>query len=663
MRRICSILLVLLSLFAIKAQAEALTNPDPTKTYNIKHTSQLYLTVDGNSLRINQLGEGSQKFTVEIAGTDESGTTIYNIKTEDGRYVGSDRGYTQIFLTDPTDPFAQYTIWESHEDGFAKLWNMGRGAYMGTDQNSANSGVYSDKSGYDGKHCWAFVEAADGVVYDALESAIANAEAVLAEAVIGGAPGLYPQAAADALSAAIATAKGFLTSNDQKEVNQASTDLNNAINSFYAQKIVFLPKEGSLYYFYNDYTGCVMALDSNIAKIMSISGDASQKWEVIPVEGNNTAFNLKCGESFLTRSGGWNTTVSADPTSDLTKFELEPIDLENAIYRIKKFNEWGYMATDETAPGSTIYTNKGTSVTSVWQIIEAVEGEVLTIGLEKAIEKAEAAIAEAVIGEEPWNYPQDAKDAYEAAVAAAKSGNYTTQEEVNAASEALAAAGAAFEAARLLPWFSPAADTAYRFSINKYESKYLTAGDADAKVTADFEAGNSAQHWTFQEVARNTFILKNGGRVLTYDGSLITADDAEAPLWYTVYTTTRNNIDYFALLAGEDGQVLTFSSGKTFALQNLDKGNTAHQGRFLRVDAAHDPNLSALEVAVAAARATLAGIDCGNAIGQYSDAKCEAFEAEIVKVETLAGMTQEEADAAVQALNTARTEFINNPNT
>lgn len=663
MRRICSILLVLLSLFALKAQAEALTNPDPTKTYNIKHTSQLYLTVDGNSLRINQLGEGLQKYTVEIAGTDDEGTTIYNIKTEDGRYVGSDNGYTHVFLSDPTDPFAQYTIWESHEDGYAKLWNVGRGAYMGSDQNTPGAGVYSDKNGYDGKHCWAFVEAVEGVVYDALESAIANAETVLAEAPIGAETGFYPQAAADALSAAIATAKGFLSSQDQKEVNQASSDLNAAVSTFYTQKIVFLPKEGALYYFFNEYTGCVMALDSNIAKIMSISGDASQKWEIVPVEGSNIAFNLKCGDSFLTRKGGWDTSVSTDNTANETKFELEPIDLEQAVYRIKKFNEWGYMATDETAPGSWIYTNKGTSATSVWQIIEAVEGEVLTIGLEKAIEKAEAAVAEAVIGEEPWNYPQAAKDAYEVAIAAAKSGTYTTQEEVNAASEALAQAGADFAAARIMPWFSPAAGTAYRFSINKYESKYLTAGDADAKTTADFEAGNTAQHWTFQKVARNTFILKNGDRVLAHDGSLVTVADAEAPLWYTVYTNTRNNIDYFALLAGEDGKVLTFSSGKTMAFQDLDKGNTAHQGRFLRVDPANDPNLSALEAAVAAARATLAGIDRGSAIGQYSDAKCKAFEAEIVKAETLAGMTQEEADAAAEALNTARTEFINNPNT
>ena len=50
-------------------------------------------------------------------------------------------------------------------------------------------------------------------------------------------------------------------------------------------------------------------------------------------------------------------------------------------------------------------------------------------------------------------------------------------------------------------------------------------------------------------------------------------------------------------------------------------------------------------------------------MGQWSDAKCDAFQAEIDKAETLAGISQEEADAATEALNKARTEFVENPNT
>lgn len=664
MKRIFTILFVMLGLMASKAYAEALTTPDPAKTYNIVHSSKLLLSVDGNSLKIMNIGDALQKFTVEVFGTTEEGATIYNIKSESGKYVGSDKGYTHVFLEDPADPYAQYTIWESHEADHVKLYNVGRGAYMGSDNNNAGSGVYSDKPGTDGKHAWAFVEARDGVVYDVLETAIANAEAVVAEAVVGTTPGSYPQSAIDELNAAIAAAKALLSSQDQKEVNEGGQMLNNAVTSFYTQRIVFLPESGSKYYFFNTATSTMMALQNNEAKIATITGADDQKWEIIPVEGSNNAFYLKNGENFLARKGGWNTTATTDNSANETRFELEPVDLEEAVYRIKKYNEWGYMATDEMTPGALVYTNKGASITSTWQILKVVEGEILTIGLDKAIENAETILAGAEVGDQPWNYPQEAKNALEAAIASARAAEFTSQEEVNAVIETLSEAVDAFESARVLPWFQPRENTAYRFSINKYESKYMTSNGSDAKAIAEFAAGNTAQHWTFQEVARNTFILKNDGKVLDYDGNMVSVQDADAPRWMTVYTNTRNNIDYFALVKADDPtSVMTFSGGNNMAFQSLDKGNIAHQGRMMRVDAANDPNLGMLEIAIATAKNTLKNIDRGNAVGQWSDAKCDAFQAEIDKAEALAGISQEEADAATEALNKARTEFVDNPNT
>lgn len=302
---------VMLGLMASKAYAEALTNPDPAKTYNIVHSSKLLLSVDGNSLKIMNVGDALQKFTVEVFGTTEEGATIYNIKSENGKYVGSDRGYTHVFLEDPADPYAQYTIWESHEADHVKLYNVGRGAYMGSDNNNAGSGVYSDKPGTDGKHAWAFVEARDGVVYDVLETAIANAEAVVAEAVVGTTPGSYPQSAIDELNAAIAAAKALLSSQDQKEVNEGGQMLNNAVTSFYTQRIVFLPESGSKYYFFNTATSTMMALQNNEAKIATITGADDQKWEIIPVEGSNNAFMGHKTKRCLMRS---------------VRFEVKPFD-------------------------------------------------------------------------------------------------------------------------------------------------------------------------------------------------------------------------------------------------------------------------------------------------------------------------------------------------
>ena len=149
---------------------------------------------------------------------------------------------------------------------------------------------------------------------------------------------------------------------------------------------------------------------------------------------------------------------------------------------------------------------------------------------------------------------------------------------------------------------------------------------------------------------------------LGYDGAMTEAG-ADAPQWKVIYNSTINNIEYFTIVEAEDpGKVMTFSSGKTMVIQNYDATNNAHQGRILRADMPHDPNRSALEQAIANARNTLENADRGNAIGQYSDAKCEVLAAAIAEAENLSGATQEETDAMVAALNAARTEFINNPN-
>jgi len=73
----------------------------------------------------------------------------------------------------------------------------------------------------------------------ALEAAIANAQAKVDAAVVGDQPGNYPQAAVDALAAAIADATAVKDDANatQAEVNEAVTALNAAVASFNSAKI------------------------------------------------------------------------------------------------------------------------------------------------------------------------------------------------------------------------------------------------------------------------------------------------------------------------------------------------------------------------------------------------------------------------------------------
>lgn len=503
-----------------------------------------------------------------------------------------------------------------------------------------------------------------------LYNSIVNANKALAGAVIGSGAGQYPQEAATALQLAIETAVAAWVEADAALYTSSATALNSAVKEFGAARKVFIPEAGKQYYIINVYTSLMFGMsEGGEVVLQNPTGEDCQKFEIIPVEGSSISFNFKIadGRGYVGRKGSWNTTVLENPTSNEAKIDFEVYDLEKAIYRFNKFGVtgWDYMASDDNTPGALVYTNKGASANSTWQIREVVEGELLTMALDKAIADAEAYIAEAVVGEEPGQYPQEAVDALAAALATAKAATPATQPELNDVAAALQAAIADFRAAEIDPFFVPAPNTKYRFSVRKYRDKFLTAGDADAKTTSDFVAGNAAQHWTFEPVtvadAKYTYYVKNGDKALAYDGTLV--DASEAPVWRAVFTATVNNLPYFALVQNDDPtKVITFSSGKTLSVQTLSTGNDAHQARFLRVDEANDPNLQALEQAVANAQTSLDNAPRGNEVGKWNQAKCDAFQAVIDATAGLTGATQEEVDAKVAELNQARTDFLANPN-
>ncbi len=646
--------------------AEPTLQPEPSKSYMIQHTSGMVLTREKNSLTINLPGSSELQYFTITPVADAEGDNVYNLKLNDDTYLGSDSGYTVKFLTNPEDAYTQFSFWESGEEGYIKMWNLGRQGYLGTDNNNIGGGVYTDKSGLDGKHCWRFIENDGTVITTILEGVIANAEAAVDGIIVGNNPGNYPQESVDTFMAILANAKAALNSGTQEEVNQATFDLNDAISALKGSQIIFNPQAGQLYYFVNIESSLVMGITGNKAVMETPTAAATQMFEIIPVENTTAAYNFKIsdGSGYLTRSGGWNTVVGTDPDKKEAKHELVIYDLENSVFYIKKFQEGGYLAADSNTPGSTLFTNKGAQSNATWQIRLYTPGELLTFGIDAAIATAEKLVATAVVGEDAWQYPQEAVDALNAAIEVARNANPTTQDEVNEVSAALNAAIDTFRAAVILPTFKPVEGATYRYSIRKYETKYLTNNDGSAKTTSSFASGAMGQHWSFVPVegAKDTYVLTNGGMALGYDGAM-TAAGADAPQWKVIYNSTISNIDYFTIVEAENpGKVMTFSSGNTMVIQDYSATNNAHQGRILSTDMPHDPNRAALEQAIANARNTLQTADRGNAIGQYSDAKCEAFAAVIAQAENLSGATQEETDAMVTTLNTARTEFINNPN-
>lgn len=231
------------------AQEAPITAPEAGVDYYIVHSSGLYLSNDADKLKIMTAGTTTaQCFQFEAVAGSEG---VYNIKlVETGKYLAGDdpTGWTLVWVDDPTgSEMAQFKLSVSYLSDQITISCVGMpagGNCIGSDNNNEGGGVYSNKSGMDGKHLWHLVVAGEETIdTSSLKSAIATAEETLEAATIGEEPGQYPQSAADALQDAIDAANAVL------ENPESQAAVNNAVNTLNAAIVAFNeavnPEEGS----------------------------------------------------------------------------------------------------------------------------------------------------------------------------------------------------------------------------------------------------------------------------------------------------------------------------------------------------------------------------------------------------------------------------------
>lgn len=127
------------------------------KIYYIMHASNRFLTNSGNGVLIrNLVREPSQQFTIEAL---SDGT--YAVKSVSGNnYLSASGEYSTAFVGSSGSSSAHFKIgYAPNEDKYVRLQFSSNGKYLGTDGTSDGKGVYSDKSGADGKHYWMLVSA------------------------------------------------------------------------------------------------------------------------------------------------------------------------------------------------------------------------------------------------------------------------------------------------------------------------------------------------------------------------------------------------------------------------------------------------------------------------------------------------------------------------
>ncbi len=724
MRKILFVLSLVLmwATFQTKAADAPITAPEAGKSYYIMHSSGMLMSWDpsmgdGQRLTMYNLGNNpNQKWQFKAVEGKEGVYTIYNEVMK--QYLYAD-GWAAA-LGDNVDGDAYYF---SFEISYLpeQICIKDKNGYLGSDNNNEGGGIYMNKGNRDGKCLFNIIEAKEGFLTTALETAIANAEkakegngsqaalayldaaiahahgvmtgatsqneinaevdvvkaainnanavktavATAEEAVVGDNYGEYTQADFNALKAAIATAEAALTG---ENVAEAITALNEAVSTFNASYKTFVPEAGKKYYVYQVETGRLLSNVAGSEALQWLDPEMTevQQFSFALVDGETNVYNVVTNDGKYVRWNSWHTQLTDDATIYEAKWRFDLLDAAKELFMIRRNDGWAVgLGTD---PGSTsVFSDKSNVYTRV-MIMEAKPGMVITKGLENLIASAKETVANAVVGDKTWNYPQAAVDALNAAIAAAETAlpGLTEQAKVAETTATLQAAIDAFAAEKILPRFEPKAGEKYRFSVNKYSTKYMTAdAESGALIDAsDYEAGKAAQHWEFVAV-EGGYKVVNNGKALKNDFTL--GELADGDVFVFPYLNQGGNyFNQFGFVqAGDNTKALTFGSGKTASWQTLDKGNPAHQGRFILVDAANDPNRTALEEAISYAEEWLRYVNegkRGNEVGMWNDAKCKTLEESIAASKALTGATQEEVDARTKEQNDITNNFKDNPN-
>lgn len=212
-------------------------------------------------------------------------------------------------------------------------------------------------------------------------------------------------------------------------------------------------------------------------------------------EGFNQSFTFELGHDYknlyikgndgkyLALGGNpWTAVLVSDPTdNDKALFNVEVA--ENG-YSIKVLASQ-HMGLDKFEAGSTVYLDKNGDKQAWFKLLRA-DGSLSLTALNNAIAEAEGLLASTVEGDEPGNYPADARQTLTAAIETAKAAlEAISQDEVDSAAQALNAAIAAYKACKVPAVFEAGV---YNFKQAVSEAYLSTGWHANS-----WESGNNEQ--------------------------------------------------------------------------------------------------------------------------------------------------------------------------
>lgn len=478
--------------------------------------------------------------------------TGYNIHDANGTYIYKDSGSNWEMKSgtdaDLTSKDALFTV-EDH-DSYILIRNANR-AYLGTDGTDDGASVYDDKSGGSSLHQWTLTRHTPTA---ALEELIETAQRLLDETNVGTAYYEVPQSAADALAAAIATARqAAATVTTYEEASAACDALQAAIDTFNASYNPLGNFADGQTYIIRHAGGALLTVtahnaaansEANNATITAMpeegaSQDQLMTFEKATLTGGGDEYYIRSvstGE-YLSAIGDWNTEWRADNASDSTIVHIEKLSGKNLGLKVAATGS--YLGTDSKSAGARVYSDKGAVENSYWTIEPYVTVQLDREAYNAALATADSLISATVIGYKQGMYFQSDLDAFKQTVATARANanKARSQEELDAVTAQLLLDIEAYKAKAHSEDLINRDDITAEIAKATATYNATTDGDLNGQYPAEARAALKAAIDAAQAVASDSTATQEA-----IDAALQALRQAE-----TDFATQRVVIDYGAL--------------------------------------------------------------------------------------------------------------------
>jgi len=535
--------------------------------YNIVHSSGYYLSSggEGGTVKIveSDVNDNSQIFTFQLA-PEGAAASGYNMVDADGVYIFRQGSWDTKSSASQDITVANAIFQVVDYDDYVQLKNMGSNSVLGTDANSVNSTVYSNKNGTDGKYRWTLVEYVPEDERDAeynYNELLGKAQkeySAINTANVGNRLFQYNKSAYDAYGEAIAASQQMTDYAAALEYLKAAmeTFAANAMNN----------PDPNADYIIKQSSG--QALGYSESEALGLLTETAEPFNLI-ASSTTGAYYIKHKTSgkYLAKdaSSNWNTSWEEAEGNATAQWVIAPYD--DTYYTLQNQSGKGYLGSDATVAGSLLYCDKAASlVNSHWTIVEnSVSGIV-----DATLQTAKDLLAETEVGSEYWQVPQSAADALQTAISKAESDKQTaTTETADAIVEALQAAMETFRNSfNPLPVYE--SDLIY-YAVH-YGGNVLTAtASGNATITAPgddgkptelqrlyLESSNGGNSYYIKSVASGTYLSVSG----TYDTQWLSTPDASSVFqivrlsgkYLGLYNVSKST--YFGTDGTTDGQMV-----------------------------------------------------------------------------------------------------------